>query len=342
VFAQVEPRLQNATVAFDAERLEPTFRLEYGHPGPSHALTIGERLGLPTAVIARARVHLGEQGRRLESLLSTLETRTREAEAQAALAVRRETAAAEALAGAQRAAERARAEALGIRRAAEAEASALLADARRQVGQELERLKGDEARSRREAQEAYRRLRAAEAQLQPMPTTSDEAAPRGEVQLRGLGLRGRVVGEGDGLVTVQAGRLTVRVARSEIEPASSGAPRPPAPSVSLPVREDVPREIHLLGLTTDEARATVEKFLDDAALAGHREVRLVHGKGTGALRRAVEDCLRGHPLVGSFRLAESAAGGAGVTVVALDEPGATAGLARRRGTRPVPTRKASR
>ena len=342
VLAQVEPRLQNATVAFDAERLEPTFRLEYGHPGPSHALTIGERLGLPAAVIARARAHVGEQGRRLEALLSALETRTREAEAQAAQALRRETAATEALAGAQRAAERARAEALGIRRAAEAEASALLADARRQVGQELERLRGDEARSRREAQEAYRRLRAAEAQLQPVPTTSDEAAPSGEVQLRGLGLRGRVVGEGDGLVTVQAGRLTLRVARSEIEPASSSAPRPPASSVSLPVREDVPREIHLRGFTTDEARTTVEKFLDDAALAGHREVRLVHGKGTGALRRAVEDCLRGHPLVGSFRLAESAAGGTGVTVVALDEPGATAGLARRRGTRPASARRASR
>ena len=340
VFAQVEPRLQNATVAFDAERLEPTFRLEYGHPGPSHALTIAERLGLSPAVIARARTHVDTQGRRLETLLATLEERTREAEARAALAVRRETAAAEALAGVQRTAEQARAEALAIRRAAEGEASALLADARRQVGQELERLKGDETRRRRAAQEAYRQLRSAEAALQPVPVKSDEPAPRGEVRLRGLGLRGRVVGEADGQVTVQAGRLTVRVARSEIEPASGGTPITPATSVSLPSREDAPREIHLLGLTTDEARTSVEKFLDDAALAGHHEVRVVHGKGTGALRRAVEDCLRGHPLVGSFRLAESAAGGAGVTVAVLDDTGAGAGLARRRGARPA--RRASR
>ena len=342
VFAQVEPRLQNATVAFDAERLEPTFRLEYGHPGPSHALTIGRRLGLPAEVIARARTHVGEESRRLEALLATLEARTRDAEARGALAARREAEAAHALAGAQVAAERARTEARELRRAAEQQAQALLADARRQVGQELDRLKTDAAGGRRAAQEAYRRLRAAEATLQPVPAASDEPAPPGEVQLRGLGLRGRVVAEAGGLVTVQAGSLTVRVARSEIEPVTGGRAKTPGAAVSLPVREDVPRELHLLGLTSDEARAAVEKFLDDAVLAGHREIRLVHGKGTGALRRAVEGCLRGHPLVGSFRLAEPSAGGAGATVVALEGAEAPEGLARRRGPRALPGRRASR
>jgi DNA mismatch repair protein MutS2 len=148
------------------------------------------------------------------------------------------------------------------------------------------------------------------------------------------------VGEADGLVTVQAGRLTLRVARSEIEPAAEEAGRAPSGAVSVPVREDVPRELRLLGLTSDEARMAVDKFLDDAALAGHREVRLVHGKGTGALRRAVEGSLRGHPLVSAFRLAEPAAGGAGATVVALEGGDARQDLARRR--RPLPNRRASR
>jgi DNA mismatch repair protein MutS2 len=178
--------------------------------------------------------------------------------------------------------------------------------------------------------------------LQPVPAASDEPTPPGEVQLRGLGLRGRVVAEAGGLVTVQAGSLTVRVARSEIEPVTGGRAKTPGTSVSLPVREDVPRELRLLGLTSDEARAAVEKFLDDAVLAGHREIRLVHGKGTGALRRAVEGCLRGHPLVGSFRLAEPSAGGAGATVVALEGAEAPEGLARRRGPRVLPGRRASR
>jgi DNA mismatch repair protein MutS2 len=342
VFAQIESRLQNATVAFDAERLEPTFRLEYGHPGPSHALTIGERFGLPPAVIARARAHVGEQGRRLDALLAALEARTREAEARSALAERREAEARATLADITRTTESAHAEALRVRRAAEAEAQALLAEARRQVGRELDRLKADESSRRREAQEAYRRLRAAEAALQPVRAATDAPAAHGEVQLRGLGVRGRVVGEADGLVTVQAGRLTMRVARSEIEPASGGAVPAPGAGVSVPTREDVPRELHLLGLTSDEARPAVEKFLDDAALAGHREVRLVHGKGTGALRRAVEGCLRGHPLVGSFRLAEPAAGGAGATVVTLEGAEATPRLGRRRGVGSLGGRRAAR
>jgi DNA mismatch repair protein MutS2 len=342
VFAQVEPRLQNATVAFDAERLEPTFRVEYGHPGPSHALTIGERLGLPAEVIARARRHVDEESRRLETLLATLETQTREAAARSAAAARREAEAADALAGAKVATERAGAEAREVKRAAEQEAQALLADTRRRIGQELDRLKTDEASRRRAAQEAYRQVRAAEAALQAVPAASDPPPPAGEVQLRGLGLRGRVVAEADGLVTIQTGHLTVKVARSEIEPATGDTARRAGPSVSLPVREDVPRELHLLGLTSDEARVAVEKFLDDAALAGHREIRLIHGKGTGALRRAVEGCLRGHPLVGSFRLAEPAAGGAGATVVALEGAGAAEGLAGRRGPGAMSGRRAGR
>jgi DNA mismatch repair protein MutS2 len=290
-------------------------------------------------------MHVGEESRRLETLLATLAARTQEAAARGAEAARREAEAAEALAGATRVTERARTEARELRRAAEQEAQALLAEARRRVGQELDRLKTDGPTRRREAQEAYRQLRAAEATLHPVASARDEPAPPsfpGEVQLRGLGLRGRIVAEADGRVTVQADQFTVKVARSEIEPVTEARSRERGPSVSVPVREDVPRELHLLGFTTDEARVAVEKFLDDAALAGHRELRLIHGKGTGALRRAVEGCLRGHPLVTSFRLAEPSGGGAGATVVALEGAEAAESLARRRGPRVTPGRRASR
>ncbi|HZS34020.1 MAG TPA: Smr/MutS family protein [Methylomirabilota bacterium] len=339
VFAQVEPRLQNATVAFDADRLEPTFRLEYGRPGPSHALAIAARLGMPPAVVDRARAHVGEQSRRLETLLATLEARVRDTDARAAETARREAQAAAALAEARRTAEEAGAEAARLRREAEADARALLAEARRRVGHELDRLKADEAHRRREAYAAYRNLRVAEAAAAPAPAASAGPAPAGEVQLRGVGLRGRVVAETDDTVTVQAGRLTVRVARSEIEPAAAG-PGPAGPSVRAPVREDAPRELFLLGFTSDEARVAVDKFLDDAALAGHLEVRLVHGKGTGTLRRAVEAVLRGHPLVTAFHLAEAPAGGAGVTVARL-EP-AQGERAPARSGRGAPARRARR
>ncbi|MBI2468513.1 MAG: endonuclease MutS2, partial [Candidatus Rokubacteria bacterium] len=98
IFAQLEPRMTNAAVAFDAERLEPTFRLEYGRPGPSYALTIAERLGLSAPVVARARAHLGDATRRLEALLADLAAREREAAARAADLAGREAAAADATA----------------------------------------------------------------------------------------------------------------------------------------------------------------------------------------------------------------------------------------------------
>jgi DNA mismatch repair protein MutS2 len=323
VFAQTEPRCRNAAVAFDAERLAPTFRLEYDRPGPSYALTIGERFGLPPAVIGRARTHLGEAGRRLEALLADLAAREREADARVAEARQREAEATAALAEARRAVARADAEASRLRREAHAEARGLVAETRRRVGQELERLKGEEA-TRRQAQEAYHRLRVAEAELSPPPAAAraDEAPVSGHVRLRGLGLRGRVIAEDAEMVTVQAGSLTVRVPRSELEPVGGGSETRPAarpPVVSVPSRYDVPRELHLLGRTSDEARAAVEKFLDDAVLAGHGTVRIVHGKGTGALRRAVEECLRKHPLVDAFRAGAPAEGGAGATVVELAE-----------------------
>jgi DNA mismatch repair protein MutS2 len=323
VFAQVEPRLENATVAFDAERLAPTFHLEYGHPGPSYALTIGERLGLPADVIARARGHLGEEARRLDRLLSDLAAREREAADARAAAHRREAEAAAALERARLTAAAAEREATRLRERAGTEARELLATTRRQVGHELDRLRAEEA-TRRRAQETYQRLRAAEAALAGSPAApsargAGPAALPAEVQLRGLGLRGRVVAEDGETVTVEAGRLRVRVARREVEAAApAGAPAPTgAAAVSVPWRAGVPRELHLRGFATDEARAAVEKFLDDAVLAGHDLVRLIHGKGTGALRRAVEQCLRVHPLVHAFRPAAPVDGGTGVTEVEL-------------------------
>src|SRR5262245_29623166 len=103
VFAETEPRCRNASVAFLTERLEPIFSLEYGRPWPSYALTIGERFVLPEPVIARARVHLGEAGRRLEALIADLIARERAADAAVAEATRREAAAAQALARAEQA-----------------------------------------------------------------------------------------------------------------------------------------------------------------------------------------------------------------------------------------------
>jgi DNA mismatch repair protein MutS2 len=127
--------------------------------------------------------------------------------------------------------------------------------------------------------------------------------------------------------TVQSGAITVRVPVSALRRVDMSAPAPDAVSngrapdrrraVVTPAPRDIAPELLLLGKTTDEARDLVERYLDDAFVAGRPSVRLVHGKGTGALRKAVRQILDGHPLVDSFRDGEPSEGGAGATVVRL-------------------------
>ena len=300
VFAQAEPRLRNATVAFDAERLAPTFHLQYGRPGPSYALAIGERFGLPGPVIARARQHLGETARRLETLLADLDVRG---------------------AGGSRAAGRGRpARGGGPRRWPSARSRLAAAGEAREIRRRAADQRGPDRPGRRAAAGRPRAgppegrggrpapggpaglPAAARGRAPPGPpagraareaatTRSRSLAARGAGRVLGLGLRGRVVAEDDGMVTVQAGQLHGAGA-PERDGARPGRPRParpgPPPS-SLPGPGGRRRASSTSsGSGTDEARRPVEKFLDDAALAGHPPIRLVHGKGTGALRRAVE------------------------------------------------------
>ncbi|MFQ5521579.1 MAG: Smr/MutS family protein, partial [Candidatus Methylomirabilia bacterium] len=125
--------------------------------------------------------------------------------------------------------------------------------------------------------------------------------------------------------TVQAGSMTVRVPIQALRLlAGSGAgaeklttPRVRRAAVTVPDKPDVPAELHLLGKTAEEARDFVEKYLDDAFLGGLASVRLVHGKGTGALRKAIHELLAAHPLVKQFRDGEPHEGGGGATVVEL-------------------------
>ncbi len=98
-----------------------------------------------------------------------------------------------------------------------------------------------------------------------------------------------------------------------------GAKAGPRGAVAVPGKSGVPGELHLIGRTTDEARDLLEKYLDDAFLAGLTTVRIIHGKGTGALRRAVEDVLGGHPLIAEHRPGAASEGGGGATVATLTQ-----------------------
>jgi DNA mismatch repair protein MutS2 len=347
-FASTHPRARNASVEFDSERLQPTFRLVYDRPGQSYALAIGARLGLPAHLIERAESYRSAQRRQLEALLQRLEERDRVQAEHAQAVERREVESATLLSRAEAKLEAATQQAAELTARAKADAQRMLTEIRRSVNAEWDRLKREDKtresleQSRKRLVEAARGVAGAVENFDP----GGRAAAAGDrVEVPHLGLKGDVLTVDGGTATVQAGAVTVKVpaqALRVVGRADSGKTTPhPALSPErspLPHRGRgqgegargegarrewtdgvVPNELRLIGRTTDEARDLLEKYLDDAFLAGLPSVRVIHGKGTGALRRAVEELLASHPLITSHRPGEPHEGGAGATVAELGQ-----------------------
>ncbi len=333
-FASTHPRARNASVEFDGERLAPTFRLVYDRPGQSYALAIGARLGLSAELIARADRYRTTQQRQLQDLLARLGDRDREDAARAARVERREVESAALLARAETELAAAQRKARETLDRAQGESRRLVAEVRRAVNEEWEKLRRGE-RTRADLERSRQRLgevARAGREVAPASPGADRPAEAGDpVEVAHLGLRGLVLAIEGGTATVRAGTVTVKVPREALRvtgpvpaPAATSAPGAAGPrartrSISVPDRSGVAPELHLIGRTTDEARDLVEKYLDDAFLAGLATVRIVHGKGTGALRRAVAEVLALHPLVLEHRPGAPEEGGAGATVAVLGQ-----------------------
>jgi DNA mismatch repair protein MutS2 len=328
-FATTHPGARNASVEFDGATLAPTFRLRYDRPGGSYALTIAARLGLSPDLIARAETHRETQSLRVSELIARLDEATREEAARALAIERGERETAARLAAAREAEAAAHRQAREVLDRARREAATLLTDIRRVLNEEREKLRKED-RSRQSLETSRRRVAAAAARVNET-LASEAPAPAGALALgamvtaKHLGVRGELVAIAGGTATVRAATLTVRVPVSALRPASdepSGETRgngwrgersprqAPSPRAAAP-------EIHLLGQRADEARDAVEKYLDDAFMAGLATVRVVHGRGTGTLRKVVRELLATHPLVESFRDGEPSEGGDGATVAVL-------------------------
>jgi DNA mismatch repair protein MutS2 len=324
-FASTHPRARNASVEFDATTLAPTFRMVYDRPGQSYALTIAGRLGLSPDLIERAQTHRSEQAARLSELLLRLDEQTRtEAERTRAIE-RREQEASARLAQAREHESTAETRADQTLARAKEQAAQLLTDVRRAVSAEWDRLKRTDRSSKRSLDESRRRLNEVAARIAPtatpFPTLTaaevDALVPGASVVAEHLGVRGEIASIAGRTATVQAGSVTVRVPLAALRPVAAAPGRRTGTAIHVPEKTGVGPELHLLGRTTDEARELVEQYLDDAFMAGLPIVRLVHGKGTGALRKTVRTLLSAHPLVESFRDGERSEGGAGATVAAL-------------------------
>jgi DNA mismatch repair protein MutS2 len=330
-FAHTTPGVQNASLKFDLETLSPTYQLQIGLPGRSNAFAIARRLGLGADIVNVAQALVSPEELKTESLLAEIQQAHREA-----IAARDE-----AMLAQRRLAEQERR--LAARLAAtDAERVTILGEARAQARRELDELRQEIEELRAELvgrarqsdlteewlTQARTRLTEKEEQVAPPPPPrpSEEEALPGEIAvghtvwIAGLGTTGEVTGLDGDSAEVQIGSFGVRVQRSELErraPAKRDEPRQPGVLAGPPPSPRV--ELDLRGQRVEEILPQVDKYLDDAFLAGMPFVRIIHGKGTGALRKAVRDQLRGHPLVKSYRAGKEGEGDTGVTVAYLVE-----------------------
>lgn len=338
-FAYATPGVQNASVEFDVETLAPTYRLSIGLPGRSNALAIAARLGLDPALIEQARSFIDRKEAQVEDLLAGIQ---RERDAAAAALQRAE----ELRADAEKHRDRLAAE----QQAFAAEREAALATARQEIEAELREARQQLRRLREEfrsvnisrqwLEEAEKRLAAAAEQAQqaaeklrqkhvpatPPPPPAERPLQVGDtVHVTSIGLNGDIVAidEEDNTATVQVGgfRMTVKLSelkRSKEKASDERRYTPPERSVNLPSAPDVSMTFDMRGWRAAEVSDRLDRYLNDAYLAGLHQVRLIHGKGTGALRQVVRDVLATHPLVASFS-SGGRDGGDGVTIATLVE-----------------------
>ena len=331
VYALSTPGVENACCEFDVQSLRPTYRLLIGIPGKSNAFAISGKLGLPDYIIDDARERLTEQDISFEDLLTDLETSKRTISA-----LRKE--AEELKSQAKERQEKLDEQRDRILREANEKANAILRDAKEVADETIRKFHkfGKENISAAEMEKDRERIRkkvndtAAASSLKskkPKKEHKPSDFKLGEsVKVLSMNLTGTVSSLPDarGNLTVQMGILRSQVNISDLEiieePSSYGAKKMNRTSkgkIKMGKSLSVRPEINLLGRTVDEAVAELDKYLDDALLAHLYTVRVVHGKGTGALRKGIHEYLRRQKHVKSYHLAEFGEGDAGVTIVEL-------------------------
>ena len=343
VYALETEGVQNASCEFDVETLRPTYRLIVGVPGKSNAFAISEKLGLPADIIRRADARLSGDTKRFETVITQLESSRIEMERErdeaarlraeyesfkreAEIRLREKTAASEkeiasALTRARQLLDSARAgsdyifkELDEIRKKQDAQDFAA----------ELARAKSAVRERLREGNDLYDKAEFREISLDEEYTLPRPLKVGDRVFLVNYHQEGEVtaISEKDKKVTVQAGILKAKVDISDLRLLEKGQkvkvkePKPEA-RIRAAVKADFHPEVDVRGMIGDDAWFIVDKYLDDAVMAGVHTVRIIHGKGTGALRKIIGQYLRKDRRVSSHRMGAYGEGDAGVTVVEL-------------------------
>lgn len=336
VYALSTPGVENASCEFDVETLRPTYRLLIGVPGKSNAFAISQKLGLPLSIIERAKEQISQEDETFEDVLSNLEEsrKTIESEREELASYKEEIKTLKE----QLEEKQDKLDQRKERIIAEAneEAHRILREAKDYADQtmrifnkagkdsmsakELEKHRSD---LRKKMDKAGKKVALKTPQKQKSTLRPQDLSLGDSVKVMSLNVKGTVSSKPDskGMLFVQMGILRSKVHISDLqlidEPVITGPAlsRTGAGKIKMNKSASVRTEINLLGKTVDEAVSELDKYLDDAYLAHLSSVRIVHGKGTGALRKGVHNYLKRLKYVQDFHLAEFGEGDAGVTIV---------------------------
>ena len=338
-FAMTTAGVENASCEFDVQTLRPTYRLLIGIPGKSNAFAISRRLGLDESVIQAAQQQMDSDSVRFEDVLTQLEEkrqrlekaqaeadrlwRQREEDARKARTFREQMEKAK-----DNARTKGEAEAKRIVRQAQAQADEIFAQLdqlRRQQQKQLsfQELNDAKAAVRHSLNQAQDALHIHDQPQEPVYTPSRPIEVGDLVELPGVKMAASVLAvNNDGTLLLQAGKMKMTAKAQQVRlPEGQPKKKPAAPasggSAKLNLQSRAASELDIRGYETLEAESVVENYIDSAVMAKLGTVTIIHGKGTGALRKAVHEMLKRNKAVKSFRLGRYGEGEAGVTVVEL-------------------------
>ena len=337
-FAMTTAGVENASCEFDVETLAPTYRLLVGIPGKSNAFAISQRLGLPQEIIQQAAARVSAENVRFEDVLTKLDQQRQEMEKEQRQAAQLRLEMEQAAAKAQEYRDSLQKEKEKNEARAKAEARAILDEARR-TADEVFRELGDMRKKAQKEQDwqavndqragLRHRLNEAEDKLgvreKAAPPPMLRPAQKGDtVTILKTGTQGTVLSVNkDGVLQLQAGILRITAKQEEVRVVEGETQTQKAARQYIQRTEHKLRslgakaEVDLRGMTTDEAEMTLSQFLDRAIMGNLTQVTVIHGKGTGAVRKAVHTYLKRCKGVASFRLGRYGEGEDGVTIVAL-------------------------
>lgn len=334
-FAAGHDGFENASMEWSAETLTPTYQLLMGVPGRSNALAISRSLGLPKSVIQAAEGYMNTEAADYARLIETAERERDRARQNAKRAKELLQDARQQVRDAEARVRKAEEKRRTILDKANQKALDIVADARETaedaISEAKKLVRQQEADRTRTTQSIRGKLQNKRASIEKHERRhkeiewlrKDEIAPGQVVRIVSMDAQGTVLEppNNKGVVRLQAGILTMEIPYTDLARADEDKPAVAAKRqydhVDLSSRSDISMRLDLHGMTVDEALIEVDRYLDDAFLAGLKEVSIVHGRGTGVLRRSVRDYLRTHSHVRTMRAGEYDEGGDGATIVTL-------------------------